>query len=127
MRFEEIVKQISEEFTKAWNDGDVDRLMNYLTNNVRLTSPMVSRVYPEHEGNTIEGRDNVKNYWHQLALLHGQFKVTMTSITKSDNKVTTMNHVEGSNLIIKETYTMNEYGKINEVIYEYSEAFPNNL
>ena len=66
------------------------------------------------------GRDNVINYWNQLIEMKGTFKVTQLSIIKIDNKVTTMNQIEGSQTTIKECYTLDEYGKINELVYEYS-------
>jgi hypothetical protein len=121
MRFEEIVKHISEEFTQARNDWDMEPLMHFLHTNVSLQSPNVSEVYPENKSNTILGRDNVINYWNQLVEMKGTFKVTQLSIVKIDNKVTTMNQIEGSKTTIKECYRLDEYGKINEMVYEYSQ------
>ncbi|GBL34988.1 hypothetical protein EMGBS15_05830 [Filimonas sp.] len=42
MRFEEIVKHISEEFTQARKDWDMEPLMHFLHTNVSLQSPNVS-------------------------------------------------------------------------------------
>ncbi len=122
MKFEDIVKLISEKFTQAWNDWDLDRLFNFLTADVRLQSPKVSQVYPENTTNTIEGRENVITYWNLLAQQQGKFKVVQYDIFKTDNKVTTLNRIEDSNILIKETYIMDEYGKIKELTYEYSQS-----
>ncbi len=122
MKFEDIVKLISEKFTQAWNDWDLDRLFNFLTADVRLQSPKVSQVYPENTTNTIDGRENVITYWNLLAQQQGKFKVVQYDIFKTDNKVTTLNRIEDSNILIKETYIMDEYGKIKELTYEYSQS-----
>lgn len=119
MKFEEIIRSISEQFTRSWNNWDIDRRTNCLTNDVVLTSPNVSKVYPENLSNTICGKENIRVYWNQLAAQEGLFKVEQQSVSKEGMNVITLNKIIGSEIYIKETFTMNEYGKIKELMYEY--------
>lgn len=119
MNFERIIKRISEEFTRTWNHWDMDNRVACLTEDVRIESPNISNVYPENTDNIIIGKNNVRAYWELLAEKKGTFKVKQLSVVKDDLKVTTRNKVIGSEIEIIETFTMNEYGKINDLKYEY--------
>ncbi len=122
MKFEDVLKHISEEFTQAWNDGDLGKIVHFLTNDISVQSPNISRLYPENTNNIIVGKENVINYWKLLSETYGYFEVAQTSIQKRDNHVVTMNTIVGTGITIKETFKVNEYGKIKELIYEYSDA-----
>jgi hypothetical protein len=119
MQFDDIIKQISTEFTDAWNKWDMDRIMCCLHSSIIIESPNISKIYPSNTNNMLIGKDEVRAYWEALKLHYGHLKVTQFKIEKKDCEVTTLNLVESTGVIIKETFTMNEYGKINHLIYKY--------
>jgi len=126
MNFENIIRRISEEFTRTWNHWDMDHRVACLTEDVRIESPNISKVYPEITDNILIGKEQVRKYWELLAAKNGTFKVNQLSVVKDDMKVTTRNKVLGSDIEIIETFTMNEYGKINNLKYEYIDISPDN-
>ena len=119
IHFDDIIKQISSEFTDAWNNWDMDKIMCCLHSNIIIESPNISKIYPDNTSNILIGKEDVRLYWEALRLQYGHLKVTQFKIEKKDCEVTTLNLVESSGVIIKETFTMNEYGKINHLIYKY--------
>jgi hypothetical protein len=128
MRFEEIIKKISLEFAYAWNLGDLEKMTSFLTNDICLQSPNLSRFYPGSGGNTIVGKQNVVDYFKTLIETRGRFQVDQISIIKENDQVITKNKVVGKNIFIKEIFTINEYGKIKKLIYEYNSCpFPKTL
>jgi len=119
MKFEDIIRSISEEFIQAWNKWDIERMMKCLTADVRLQSPNVSLIYPENDTNILVGKELVQSYWSQLSQRKEAFEVVQISLVKVDLRVTTMNRVVGTDIVIRKSFTMNEYGKINDLVYEY--------
>lgn len=119
MRFEDIIKLISTEFTEAWNNWDIEKAMTYLANNVVIRSPKISIVYPDNIECEIKGKAAVKEYWDRLKEMSENYRVYQTSIVKEGREVVTVNKVIGHDIIIRETFIVNEYGKIEYLKYEY--------
>ena len=118
MKFDDIVILISEEFTLAWNNWDVEKLIKLLAEDVTIYSPQISSIYPENKSNKLHGKIAIEAYW-TLLKKKDAYKVNQISIKKVDREIKTVNLVIGSNLIIKETFRLNEYGKIDYLKYEY--------
>jgi ketosteroid isomerase-like protein len=124
MKFEQLVQQIAEEFTDAWNQWDIERLRCLLTDDVMLFSPNVSVIYPHHFDNKLCGKESVISYWQTLSAMTGYFQVEQIDFIKEDRTIITQNKVIGENIMIKEMFTINEYGKIHWLHYEYSAMLP---
>lgn len=90
-----------------------------MTEQVRLYSPMVKKVYPENEEMMIQGREEVRMYWIKLRNITGGYEVNQISIQKEDKVITTVNKIIGSDVVILETLTLNQYAKIETLKYEY--------
>ena len=119
--FESIIKRISKEYTQAWNDWDIPKLESYLHTDVVISSPKISCVYPDKIDNQIQGRDLIIQYWERLFQIQKKFKVNQLSLEIIDKTVTTTNQIEGSNTIIQERFVLDQYGRIEELYYEYKE------
>jgi hypothetical protein len=120
MKFEELIQQISEQFTDAWNRWDMEEMMRHLCPNVILKSPNVSQIYPDNVNNTLEGKEVVRTYWTALYQKNGPFKVRQLSFRKEGTQIFTENHILGTQMVISETFILNEYGKIKYLEYSYS-------
>ncbi|MBL7765347.1 MAG: nuclear transport factor 2 family protein [Chitinophagaceae bacterium] len=121
MNFLNLIKDISDEFNAAWNRWDIEKMMEMMTNDVTIFSPKISMVYPDNESNSISGKENIRNYWMALHGIMGHFTVEMVSFKKEGRLIQTKNRVIGYNIIIEESFTLNEYGKIMELRYHYLE------
>jgi hypothetical protein len=119
MRFHEILEKVANEFTQHWNQWDINKLCSMMTEQVRLYSPMVKKVYPENEEMMIQGREEVRRYWIKLRNITGGYEVNQISIQKEDKVITTVNKIIGSDVVILETLTLNQYAKIETMKYEY--------
>ncbi len=119
MKFEDIIRIISEDFTKAWNDWDIDKLMTHLATHVEIHSPKIKVVYPENTDCTLIGKEAVLEYWTRLKKISGDYRVEQISLKKEDREVKTVNKVIGKGITIYETFIVNEYGKIEYLKYEY--------
>lgn len=119
MKFEEIIKAISEDFTKAWNEWDIEKLMSFLSNNVVIYSPKILLVYPDNTACKLQGKENLRDYWTKLKVMTDNTRVDQISITKVDREIKTVNKVVGKEIIINETIILNEYGKIEYLKYQY--------
>lgn len=119
LKFEDIIKQISDDFTEAWNQWDIEKLMTFLTDDVIVYSPKVSVVYPLNEENIIVGKENVKQYWSTLVTITGKFNVIPISIEKKDREVKTTDIIVETGQTIISRFTVNEYGKIDRLNFEY--------
>ena len=80
---------------------------------------MVKKVYPENEEMMIQGREEVRRYWITLRNITGGYEVNQISIQKEDKVITTVNKIIGSDVVILETLTLNQYAKIETMKYEY--------
>lgn len=120
MTFESLIRRISDDFTNAWNQWDIDAMMKHLCSNVIITSPNISLVYPNNSDNKIVGKENVLAYWEKLKLIEGRIIVVQESFEKIDTVIRTVNRVVGKNILIYESFKLNEYGKIQELHYSYS-------
>ena len=122
MKFEEIVRRISDDFTHYWNVWDIEAILSFISEHVILRSPNVSKVFPSINNNTIVGKENVRHYWEQLAQRNLNYKVIQTSVTKTDRTITTYNLAIKTNIVIREIFILDEYGKIIELNYEYPDT-----
>lgn len=119
MKFEDIIKIISDDFTRAWNEWNIDQLMTHLAPHVEIHSPRIKTVYPDNAACKIIGKKEVLEYWTRLKAIAGDYRVEQLSLKKEDREVKTVNKVIGKNITIYETFIVNEYGKIEYLKYEY--------
>lgn len=119
MKFEEIIKSISDDFTDAWNQWDIDRMKDILSESVIIRSPKIMHVYPENASCEIQGKGNVIEYWNRLKEMTHNYQVVQLSIKKDGREVKTVNKMIGEDITIYETFIVNEYGKIEYLKYEY--------
>jgi hypothetical protein len=121
MSFETLVKNITNSFTDAWNNWDVEAMSAHLTEYAQIESPFVSKIHPEIRDNIIVGRDKILTYWTLLYQKLGHLKTTQLSFIKEDIYVTTINRINNSSILIHETFVLNEYGRIKALKYAYSD------
>ncbi|MBK7692211.1 MAG: nuclear transport factor 2 family protein [Bacteroidetes bacterium] len=119
MKFEALVKLISEDFTVAWNQWDIEKLLTFVANSVVVRSPKVGMIYPENAACEIVGKEALHEYWTKLKIKNGKFDVTQLSITCDGRKLETVNKLNGQDILIYETILLDEYGKIIFLNYEY--------
>lgn len=120
MTFESLIRAIADDFTNAWNRWDIDAMMKHLCPNVLITSPNISLVDPSNSENKIVGKENVLAYWEKLKMIQGPIIVVQESFEKIDTVIQTKNRIIGKNILITESFKLNEYGKIQELHYSYT-------
>ncbi len=121
MKFEELVRIISADFTAAWNHWDIEKLLTFVSNGVVVQSPKIALVYPEKVKCEIVGKDALREYWTLLKNITGAMNVVQLSIACDGRKLETVNKVTGKDTLIYETILLDEYGKIIFLKYEYKD------
>lgn len=119
LSFEKIIEQISNDYTNAWNNEDLEKLGSFLHKNVVVKSPQISKLFPENTDSELQGKDKVKEYWKRLFKEVGGLKVEQISLNKKGRTVTTVNKVVAHNTTIIEEFILDEYGFILDLKYTY--------
>lgn len=119
LSFEKIIEQISNDYTNAWNNEDLEKLGSFLHKNVVVRSPQISKLFPENTDSELQGKDKVKEYWKRLFEEVGGLKVEQISLNKKGRTVTTVNKVVAHNTTIIEEFILDEYGFILDLKYTY--------
>lgn len=119
LSFEKIIEQISNDYTNAWNNEDLEKLGSFLHKNVVVRSPQISKLFPENTDSELQGKDKVKEYWKRLFEEVGGLKVEQISLNKKGRTVTTVNKVVAHNTTIIEEFILDEYGFILYLKYTY--------
>lgn len=119
MRFSKIIEDISNAFNDTWNNWEIQEMGNFLTEDIEVHSPKVLLVDPNNKLALIRGKSKVLDYWKKLAEITGKFKVAKLHSLKLERDVINYNEILDTDIVIKETLKLNEYGKIFYLKYEY--------
>lgn len=52
----------AQQWLRAWNDHDLDALLDHFTDDVVFTSPVAARIVPGSDG-VIRGKEALRRYW----------------------------------------------------------------
>lgn len=55
-------KQFAEEWVAAWNSHDINRILSHYSNNLTITTPMISTIMGVEDG-TLSDLGDIRNYW----------------------------------------------------------------
>lgn len=119
MKFEEILRQMTEEFIDHWNRWDFDLMRSFLHEDVVVHSPLVNLVFPDAEAQVVKGREQVLDYWRRLQPEAGRMQFNLESLEKVDRKVYAVSGIEGDSRKLFSEFHYNEYGKVIELVFDY--------
>jgi len=113
-------EQMAKNWTEAWNNHDLDALMEHYADDVVFHSPFVKRLNDEGTG-IVRGKAALREYMARgmEAYPHTRFQLHRTGVGV-DSIV--LNYISVDGMLANETHVLNEDGKAVEVRCHYSEA-----
>lgn len=114
-----LIQEITSEFVKFWNHGELDQLPKFMHTDIVVHSPYISIIYPENTDNMIKGSEDVIKYWTILRDRVGIFQFKLLELKRVGHRVDTISAIEDNPVKMYTSFEYNEYGKIYNVKFDY--------
>ena len=88
----------------------MDKLASFLSNDIIVNSPNISKLYPEMKDSIITKKENVLSYWKKLNRDHF-FEMRFRTLEKKDKIITCEISILNGEKKMLAIFTINEYGK----------------
>jgi hypothetical protein len=112
MKFNDIIRNIVDDYLNAWNGKDVQKIIDIFSENGELESPLIRFIYPGSSQDKVCGKQNLKQSYHLLFNSPVYCKMDQPRIESHDKSITTYVSSSDNKIILKSTFTLNEYGKL---------------
>ena len=112
MIFNEIINNIVDDYLKAWNGKDVKKIIGIFSENGELESPVFRLSNPSCFEAKVVGKEKLENSYKILFNSPSYFKMDKLRIEKHDKTIITYVHSQSNDEVLKSTFTINEYGKL---------------
>jgi hypothetical protein len=119
MNIEDIVYKIGRGLIQSWNNGEIEKIIGYMSENVVVTSPHIKLFYPLNNDNKIVGKVKLSEYWKNLVQIGGNFKLTLIEFKKENNKLTIICSLNNRKEKMHTICLYNEYGKVVSLDFDY--------
>lgn len=114
-----LIQEITSEFVKFWNSGELDELPKFMHPDIVVHSPYISIIYPENTDNVIKGCEDVIKYWTILRDRVGIFQFELLELKRVGHRVDTISAIKDNPVKMYTSFEYNEYGKIYNVTFDY--------
>ncbi|MBC8065484.1 MAG: nuclear transport factor 2 family protein [Chlorobia bacterium] len=113
-------EQIAKSWTDAWNNHDVDALMEHYSEDVVFHSPFVKLLNSDQSG-VIRGKEALREYFVRgmEAYPHDRFQLHRTGIGVGS---IVLNYISVNGMLANEIHVLNDEGKAIEVRCHYSDV-----
>lgn len=113
------IRQFTLEFIDLWNQGNLDSLSPYMKPDIRLTSPLLGLVYPEHSGNELKGREEVIQYWKKLQRIRPNMILDLKDFQRKEHDILLVAAMRHEPMEVQVSFRYTQYGKIEELHFQY--------
>ena len=112
MKFNDIINNIVEDYLAAWNGKDINKILGIFSENGQLESPLFRLINPKCLENKVTGKEKLASSYRLLFNSPNYFKMDKVRIEKHDKTITAYVNGLSNNQVLKSTFTLNEYGKL---------------
>lgn len=113
MYFQNALHRIVDEHLLAWNNRDIDCILNSLADNAELESQALTRIFGNGSGQKIIGKQNLEEFY-KLIFKSPQFNtMSMKGIVDDGKTMFISLSIDNSNVEIKSRLVVDQYGKLN--------------
>ena len=112
MKFNEIINTIVDDYLNAWNGKDVKKILGIFSENGELESPLFKALNPGDPEQRVSGKEKLESSYNLLFNSTSYFKISKLRVEKKDKIITTYVNKSDDNRVLKSTFTLNEYGKL---------------
>lgn len=113
-------EQFAKSWTDAWNNRDVDALMDHYSDEVVFHSPFI-KLLNVGDSTTLHGKATLREYFERgmEAYPHTRFQLHRTGLGAGS---ITLNYISVNGMLANETHVLDENNKAVEVRCHYSET-----
>jgi len=113
-------EQMAKNWTEAWNNHDLDAMMEHYAEDVVFHSPFVKKLNDEEQG-VVRGKPALREYLARgmEAYPHVRFQLHRTGVGLGS---IVLNYISVNGMLANEVHILDETGKAKEVRCHYSEV-----
>ncbi len=112
MIYNDIINNIVDDYLNAWNGKDVKKILGIFSENGELESPLFSLINPNYTEEKVSGKEKLEYSYKLLFNSPAYSKMNKMRVEKHDKTITTYINGVNNSIILKSTFTINEYGKL---------------
>ena len=102
----------AEEWVRAWNAHDVDRVLAHFTDDVVFTSPVAARVVPG-SGGVVRGKSALRDYWTAALAQFPELKFELLGVYRGESTLV-INYRNHRDDLVNEVLTFGADGLVCE-------------
>lgn len=110
------VKEIIHALDKTWNSRDLEKILEFYSDDFELTSPMI-KLRLEIEDGTLRGKENVRVWWTRVLTKVPDLSSELISVSEGVDSVCYIFKSSATQSIGSSFYYFDENGKIKKEIY----------
>jgi hypothetical protein len=118
MKFQSLIKQITDGFAASWNGRDMITLSKSLAENIVLRSPRINLLQPENSSGIIQSKQAVLAYLSEINTQHFA-PLRLIELENEDKRVCCSGDLGDGTLQFRADLTVDEYGRITEIEINY--------
>ena len=115
MNSHEILK-FSRDWVRAWNQHNIDEIMNHYQDDFILSSPAIVQLFGEQSG-VLQGKSNIKPYWEKALELYPDLNFEIDSVLLGVD-IVTINYM-GVTGRTAESFWFGTTGKVSKSVVQY--------
>ncbi|MBP6624010.1 MAG: nuclear transport factor 2 family protein [Chitinophagaceae bacterium] len=112
MSFRFIIENIYDQYSNAWNRRDIESMMKSFSENASIELPSNEITSDEYTVTKLTGKEKIQGYYQQFFNSQAYFTTEKIDIITRNKLVTVRERIVGSSRLIKKTFRLNEYGKL---------------
>ncbi|MDQ6845751.1 MAG: nuclear transport factor 2 family protein [Bacteroidota bacterium] len=112
-------KQFAADWISSWNDHDIEKVLEFYSDDFVIESPLALKLFPESSG-IISGKNNVREYWVAGLKHNPELKFELLDVLTGVNGLTIYFLSITQNRRVVEVLRFNKEGKINKAIVNHS-------
>ncbi len=112
MSFRFIIEKIYDQYSNAWNRRDIDSMMKSFSENAFVELPGNEISKDEYAVTQLTGKEKIQRYYQQFFNSQAYFTTEKIDISARNKLVIVREKMVGSSKLIKKTFRLNEYGKL---------------
>ena len=112
----EFAENFSFEWVKAWNEHDLDKIMEHYADDFEMSSPVI-KVIMDIESGAIKGKKEVRAYWEKALKMNPNLHFEVIKTYMGANSVVI--HYKGHRGLSAETFFFDSKGKVQSAHAHY--------
>jgi hypothetical protein len=115
---EDFAKSFANEWVKAWNDHDLDRVLSHYNDDFEMCSPVIAQLLGEASG-CLRGKLAVGTYWRKALQVVPDLRFELISVLVGVRSVT-LYYKGARDRLSAEVFDFNDSGQVVRAVAHYA-------